>query len=1324
MKTIMLIENNGQGEDGKVQVDFDDKLSWEYLFKVYWVYLKGKLSLTLNELMEAKNPWKETCTISSSLPSNGVHNKAIELRSITSPTSVHNVEENESKRRKVDEQINIPLPPEETVHMEKPDNAKSEGVAVVECKDWATKELLDFVAHMKNGNTSELSRFDVQALMMEYINKNNLWDAKKKTQIICDSRLNSLFGKPRIGHIQILKLLDHHLLVKENLIKENLVKENLRKTRVKRSAVPEDADWTSDNVSTIGKDKKRRNLGKDKEDALQNKLDDFAAVDAYNMNLIYLRRDLMENLLEESENFHCKVVGSIVKIRILGSDLKHDMYRLVQVVGTSKVDVPYKIGNKSTDVMLEVLNLDKKETISIDTISDQDFSEEECRRLQQSIRCGLVNHFTVGEIQEKAVALQSLKLNDWMEKEILRLTHLRDTTSGKKNKKGYRECVEKLELLKTPDERERRLQQIPVVHSDPKMNPHYESDDTEEYFNKEHGDHMESKYSGVSSKSSRSPIKRAGRSNDADNWSQKDEKLSMKGGSTKETVSIQVEKVALASALEHSQQEVDFKGSTVTKLDQQATIRSPVSNNSPETIASSPNDSVWHYLDPNGKVQGPFSLIQLQRWSTTGYFPVDMRIWANHKDKSLLLNDVLRDQFSNYENATLINKVSNQVEGHNVCRAAPSSLVAATQYAEEKLADNNGSSGQSFGQNWSANKTLNSSPLNEPTVHLNPVSGADIRHAPAAVIDLPGPSPKKMVDEKEKILLVQDSGNPPSWSSASSLVVGGGAKVPVSNEWDGGSFPAKREQWVDSGIVSVSSFKTPEVAADHVATPTSNIDHNVNQSQPAGNDFTTWHGMGEMIEFSTLAEESVSDLLAEVDAMESQHGLPSPTSRRNSFVDDLFNGSFDEFSPTPDQGTRSDGFSSSGDIQLPCQTTNPATTTTTTATTDEHLVGFDFMKTSNGVQQHSFITPDVAVSGIPHRTNSESLGFKWTDMERAPQGMIDINASAKAEGDEGEMETKIGEVEAEENGNYNFHQSLAQSDTRHSHGGSETSHGGGGGGIVQNPEQMLETKSGEPMQAPKSFGIGAKLVSRVAQIKGLEGTTNHRREDMEEDGEFIKPEEPQQQKQLPPPPPPPPLTLGLDPFDPSNLQSDTTQGKSNHTGRPGEGRSGNIGWDLNPNTDPNSTSNPNPSPNQRRSGSERFNSSSNSPRERSHHVEEPGYTRSSRSSSNKQSTLGSGNGNVGWDLNPNPNATSNPNPRRSGGERYNSNSKSPRERSHHVDEPGYSRTSRSYWNKQSSLGTGSGGGYSKPPSKGQRCRYYESGRCKKGASCKYLHTPK
>lgn len=44
-------------------------------------------------------------------------------------------------------------------------------------------------------------------------------------------------------------------------------------------------------------------------------------------------RSLMENLTEDAEKIHEKVVGSFVRIRISSSDQKQDMYRLVQVVG-------------------------------------------------------------------------------------------------------------------------------------------------------------------------------------------------------------------------------------------------------------------------------------------------------------------------------------------------------------------------------------------------------------------------------------------------------------------------------------------------------------------------------------------------------------------------------------------------------------------------------------------------------------------------------------------------------------------------------------------------------------------------------------------------------------------------------------------------------------------------------------------------------------------------------------------------------------------------------------------------------------------------------
>ncbi|KAH0868249.1 hypothetical protein HID58_075271, partial [Brassica napus] len=52
------------GDNEAVKVDFDDKLSWEYLFKVYWLCLKEELSLTVDELTVLDCPRR----LRSSLP--------------------------------------------------------------------------------------------------------------------------------------------------------------------------------------------------------------------------------------------------------------------------------------------------------------------------------------------------------------------------------------------------------------------------------------------------------------------------------------------------------------------------------------------------------------------------------------------------------------------------------------------------------------------------------------------------------------------------------------------------------------------------------------------------------------------------------------------------------------------------------------------------------------------------------------------------------------------------------------------------------------------------------------------------------------------------------------------------------------------------------------------------------------------------------------------------------------------------------------------------------------------------------------------------------
>ena len=69
----------------------------------------------------------------------------------------------------------------------------------------------------------------------------------------------------------------------------------------------------------------------------------------------------------------------------------------------------------------------------------------------------------------------------------------------------------------------------------------------------------------------------------------------------------------------------------------------PLTGVEPTAAKLSETDKMWHYQDPSGRVQGPFSLVQLRKWSNSGFFPKDLRIWrtTEKQDDSALLTDVL-----------------------------------------------------------------------------------------------------------------------------------------------------------------------------------------------------------------------------------------------------------------------------------------------------------------------------------------------------------------------------------------------------------------------------------------------------------------------------------------------------------------------------------------------------------------------------------------------------------------------------------------------------------------------------------------------------------
>jgi hypothetical protein len=76
---------------------------------------------------------------------------------------------------------------------------------------------------------------------------------------------------------------------------------------------------------------------------------------------------------------------------------------------------------------------------------------------------------------------------------------------------------------------------------------------------------------------------------------------------------------------------------------------SDISSGAKPTSQSTINESekIWQYMDPTNKFQGPFSIVQLQKWNSSGYFPPDLKIWkaSEKQDDSILLTDALMGKF-------------------------------------------------------------------------------------------------------------------------------------------------------------------------------------------------------------------------------------------------------------------------------------------------------------------------------------------------------------------------------------------------------------------------------------------------------------------------------------------------------------------------------------------------------------------------------------------------------------------------------------------------------------------------------------------------------
>ena len=112
-----------------------------------------------------------------------------------------------------------------------------------------------------------------------------------------------------------------------------------------------------------------------------------------------------------------------------------------------------------------------------------------------------------------------------------------------------------------------------------------------------------------------------------------------------------------------------------TKLEASVWNSKQLANEVPLASNIGEGDKVWHYQDPSGRIQGPFSMMQLHKWSSTGYFPHCLRIWltSQKQEDSVLLTDVLPKILKD-----------SQQEPQLTCYSQPANLAGATAHTRHE----------------------------------------------------------------------------------------------------------------------------------------------------------------------------------------------------------------------------------------------------------------------------------------------------------------------------------------------------------------------------------------------------------------------------------------------------------------------------------------------------------------------------------------------------------------------------------------------------------------------------------------------------------------
>ncbi|CAN1243582.1 Uncharacterized protein At5g08430 [Linum perenne] len=285
---------------------------------------------------------------------------------------------------------------------------------------WCSKELFEFLASVGKDTSQQLTEHEVSDIIKRYSAENNLFHPERKKKILCDSKLYKLFSRNSVNSSSMHQPLKKHFADNQSDDDLGLAaddEQNAEVTCKKQRFSTSEAECQEKEAVPLA----RKSC--------------FASVTTQNIKLVYLRRNVVEELSKESENFDAKVIGSFVRVKADPYDYSQkNSHLLVQVKGVRRTR---QNGDSKDSILVQVS--DMMGEIPICKLADENFTEEECQDLRRRVKDGLLKRPVVAN------------------KELVALNLLLCTLS---------EYLERLGKLKNPEEQSRLLQEIPKVVAD------------------------------------------------------------------------------------------------------------------------------------------------------------------------------------------------------------------------------------------------------------------------------------------------------------------------------------------------------------------------------------------------------------------------------------------------------------------------------------------------------------------------------------------------------------------------------------------------------------------------------------------------------------------------------------------------------------------------------------------------------------------------------------------------------------------------------------------------------------------------------------------